>query len=48
MMTIEDKIILLEEELLIAIKVGDIAVLEDLIHDDLVFNIPNGGGQDIY
>ena len=42
MMTIEDQIILLEEELLSAMKAGDIAVLEQLIHDDLVFNIPNG------
>lgn len=42
MMTIEDQIILLEEELLSAMKAGDITVLEQLIHDDLVFNIPNG------
>ena len=42
MHAIEDQIILLEEKLVAAIKSGDINVLEELLHDDLVFNIPSG------
>lgn len=42
MQTTEEHIILLEERLLEAIKTGNIAVLEELLHDDLVFNIPTG------
>ena len=42
MHAIEDQIILLEEKLVAAIKSGDITVLEELLHDDLVFNIPSG------
>ena len=42
MMTIEDEIIILEEKLIAAIKEGNITVLDELLHDDLVFNIPNG------
>lgn len=31
-----------ENELLLAIKNADILVLERLLHDDLLFNLPNG------
>ena len=41
-MTIEDEIIILEDKLIAAIKDGNTTVLDKLLHDDLVFNIPNG------
>lgn len=42
MQAIEDQIILLEQKLFAAIKSSDIPVLEELLHDNLVFTIPTG------
>lgn len=41
-MTQEEEIIDCENRLLEAMKRGDLTVLEELIHDDLIFNIPTG------
>jgi hypothetical protein len=41
-MTQEEQIIDCENRLLEAIKVGDIKVLNELLHDSLIFNIPTG------
>ena len=41
-MTQEEQIIKCEISLLEAMKLGDITVLEELLHDDLIFNIPTG------
>lgn len=41
-MTQEEQIIDCENRLLEAIKVGDIKVLDELLHDSLIFNIPTG------
>ncbi|MCX2495918.1 nuclear transport factor 2 family protein [Pedobacter sp. PF22-3] len=41
MNTIE-KIILLENRLLAAIQTGDVEDLNELLHEDLLFNLPNG------
>lgn len=41
-MTREEQIIECENRLLQAMKTGDIEVLNELIHDNLVFNIPTG------
>lgn len=41
-MTQEEQIIDCENRLLEAIKLGNIKVLDELLHDDLVFNIPTG------
>ncbi len=41
-MTTEDEIIFLENQLIEAMENGNIAVLNELLHDELVFNIPNG------
>lgn len=38
----KEVILLKEEEILNAMKNGDVEKLGQLIHDDLVFNIPNG------
>lgn len=37
-----DKVVNAEIELLTAIKNADIAVLDKLLHDDLLFNLPDG------
>lgn len=37
-----EQIISLEQRLLTALQNGDIATMEELIHDDLLFHIPNG------
>ncbi|MEH3115632.1 nuclear transport factor 2 family protein [Pedobacter terrae] len=37
-----EKIILLESRLLTAIQTGDVEDLNMLLHDDLLFNFPNG------
>ncbi len=39
---IKDEIIICEERLLNAMKCSDIAVLDELLHDDLLFNGPTG------
>lgn len=41
-MDIQDKIIKCEESLKEAMIAGNIAVIDSLLHDDLVFIIPNG------
>ena len=41
-MTQGEQIIECENRLLEALKTGDINVLDELIHDDLIFNIPTG------
>ncbi|HXS38257.1 MAG TPA: nuclear transport factor 2 family protein [Flavipsychrobacter sp.] len=41
-MTQEEQIIDCENRLLDAMKIGDIKVLDELLHDDLIFNIPTG------
>jgi len=41
-MTQEDQIVECEKRLLEAMKTNDIKVLDELLHDDLVFNIPTG------
>jgi hypothetical protein len=41
-MTQEQQIIECEERLLSALKVGDTKVLDELLHDNLIFNIPTG------
>jgi len=38
----EEQIIDCENRLLEAMKIGDIEVLDELLHDDLIFNIPTG------
>lgn len=42
MMTPEEQIMECESKLLEAMKSGDIKVLDQLLHDKLVFNIPTG------
>jgi hypothetical protein len=42
MTTIENEIIHLEDRLIRAIKTGNTTRPHELIHDDVVFNIPNG------
>ena len=41
-MTQEEQILACEKKLLEAIKISDIKVLDELLHDDLIFNIPTG------
>ena len=41
-MTQEEHIIDSETRLLNAMKASDIEVLDELLHDDLIFNIPTG------
>ena len=41
-MNITDQIIASEKALLLAIKDRDIASLDNLLHDDLLFNLPSG------
>ena len=41
-MTQEEQIINCENRLLEAMKLGELTVLEELLHDDLIFNIPTG------
>lgn len=41
-MTKEEQIIACENTLLTALRNNDIATVEDLIHDNLLFNIPTG------
>jgi ketosteroid isomerase-like protein len=41
-MTQDEQIIECEKRLLEALKTGDIQVLDELLHDDLIFNIPTG------
>jgi hypothetical protein len=41
-MTLDEQIIKCEERLLEAIKTGNIQVLDELLHDNLIFNIPTG------
>ncbi len=41
-MTQEDQIVECEKRLLDAIKTSDIKVLDELLHDNLIFNIPTG------
>jgi hypothetical protein len=41
-MTQEDQIVQCEKRLLEAVKTSDIKVLDELFHDNLVFNIPTG------
>jgi hypothetical protein len=41
-MTQDEQIIECENRLLEALKIGDIKVLDELIHDNLIFNIPTG------
>ncbi len=41
-MTQEEQIIDCENRLLEAMKIGDIKVLDELLDDDLIFNIPTG------
>lgn len=38
----DDQIIECENRLLEALKIGNIKVLEELLHDNLIFNIPTG------
>ena len=42
MMTQEEQIIDAENRLLTAMKTGDIDTLNELLHDDLIFNVPTG------
>ena len=37
-----DQVVQAEIELLTAIKNADVAVLKEMLHDDLLFNLPNG------
>lgn len=41
-MTQEQQILECERKLLKAIKISDIKILDELLHDDLIFNIPTG------
>ncbi len=41
-MTQEEQIIVCENRLFEAMKMGDTEVLDELIHDSLIFNIPTG------
>ena len=41
-MTQNEQIIKCENQLLEALKTGDIKVLDELLHDSLIFNIPTG------
>ncbi|HEV7349461.1 nuclear transport factor 2 family protein [Telluribacter sp.] len=41
-MTQEEQIVDCENRLLEAIKIGDIKVLDELLHDSIIFNIPTG------
>lgn len=41
-MTQEEQIIKSEKRLLEAMKTSDINVLDELLHDNLIFNIPTG------
>ncbi len=41
-MTQEEQIIDCENRLLMAIKTGDIDTLDELLHNDLIFNVPSG------
>jgi hypothetical protein len=41
-MTQDEQIIECENRLLEALKIGDIKVLDELLHDNLIFNIPTG------
>ena len=41
-MTQDEQIIECEKRLLEALKTGDIKVLDELLHDNLIFNIPTG------
>lgn len=41
-MTHNEQIIECEKRLLDALKTGDIKVLDELLHDNLIFNIPTG------
>jgi hypothetical protein len=41
-MTQDEQIIECENTLLKALKTGDIKVLDELLHDNLIFNIPTG------
>lgn len=41
-MTQDEQIIECEERLLEALKTGDIQALDELLHDNLIFNIPTG------
>ena len=41
-MPLEDQIIALEDKLLNALKSGDCHSLDELLHDNLIFNIPTG------
>jgi ketosteroid isomerase-like protein len=41
-MTQEDQIIDTENRLLTAMKTGNIYTLDELLHDDLIFNVPTG------
>jgi len=41
-MTQDEQIIECEKRLLEALKNGDIQVLHELLHDNLIFNIPTG------
>jgi len=42
MITIENEIIYLEDKLIQAIKDANTTILNELLHDDVIFNIPNG------
>jgi ketosteroid isomerase-like protein len=41
-MTKDEQINECENRLLEALKIGDIEVIDELLHDDLIFNIPTG------
>jgi len=41
-MTQEEQIIICENRLFEAMKMGDTKILDELIHDSLIFNIPTG------
>lgn len=41
-MTQDEQILKCENRLLEALKTGDIKVLDELLHDNLIFNIPTG------
>ena len=41
-MTQEEQIIDAENRLVIAMKTGDVDTLNELLHDDLIFNVPTG------
>ncbi|TAD96583.1 MAG: nuclear transport factor 2 family protein [Bacteroidetes bacterium] len=42
MQNLKEQIILNEEKLLVAIKSNDVEILDNLLHQDLLFNLPNG------